>query len=49
MPAPPQIITQIREAVNPLRNSNATIHIDRIAIQETFIQFSYASGRYVCP
>ena len=49
MPAPPQIIDQIMEAVNPLRNSNAVIHIDLIAFQETFIQFSYAFGPLCLP
>jgi hypothetical protein len=32
MPAPPQIVTQVVEAMNPLWKSNATIHIGGVAI-----------------
>src|SRR5258708_38257409 len=32
MPTPPQIVNQVMEAVNPLWNSNTTIHIGVIAI-----------------
>jgi hypothetical protein len=32
MPTPPQIVNQVVEAMNPLWNSNATIHIGGIAI-----------------
>jgi hypothetical protein len=32
MPTPPQIVTQVVEAMNPLWKSNATIHISGVAI-----------------
>src|SRR5258708_35143583 len=55
MPTPPQIVNQVMEAVNPLWNSNTTIHIGVIAIPRNvhainampFVPFcfAYEAGR----
>lgn len=34
MPTPPQIVNQIMEAVNPLWNNNAIVHVDLIAFAD---------------
>lgn len=46
MPAPPQIISQVVEAMNPLWNSNAIVHTDLIAFEEAFAEFSCLLVRF---